>query len=241
MAAPSVTNTFTNNTTADASEVNTNFTDLVDYISDRNDGSVAWERCLVTNASSVPLIINNSTGTVNIANFQDNGTNVFQIVDGGNVYMNATKKLFLDGGSNTYITESSNDVISFFTSGTQRVTVSTTALTLANSLQLIIAATKSLILDGSGDTSISETADNQLSFFTAATNRMQINSGGSVILGAQSALATDATDGFAYIPRCAGAPSGTPTGVTGKVPVVYDTTNDKLMVYNGGWVGVTLS
>jgi len=40
----------------------------------------------------------------------------------------------------------------------------------------------------------------------------------------------------------AGAPSGTPTTYTGMVPVVIDTTNNKLMAYIGGaWKGVTLS
>lgn len=58
---------------------------------------------------------------------------------------------------------------------------------------------------------------------------------------ANAALSTSATDGFLYVPTCAGAPSGTPTTRTGTVALVYDTTNNKLMVYNGGWKGVTLA
>jgi hypothetical protein len=57
---------------------------------------------------------------------------------------------------------------------------------------------------------------------------------GSVISGNQAALATTATDGFLYIPTCAGLPTGVPTAVTGKVPIVADTTNNKLYVYLGG-------
>lgn len=49
------------------------------------------------------------------------------------------------------------------------------------------------------------------------------------------------TDGFLYLPTCAGAPSGTPTAYTGRVALVYDTTNNKLMAYNGAWKGVTLT
>lgn len=80
---------------------------------------------------------------------------------------------------------------------------------------------------------------------TIATNqagRTSVTSGndGNVILGGPIALATNATDGFAHIPTCAGAPSGTPTAVTGKVPMVYDTTNDHLYVYRAGWKKTTV-
>ena len=57
---------------------------------------------------------------------------------------------------------------------------------------------------------------------------------GNVISGNQAALATNATDGFLYIPTCAGTPTGTPTAITGKVPMVADTTNNKLYIYVGG-------
>lgn len=57
---------------------------------------------------------------------------------------------------------------------------------------------------------------------------------GNVISGNQAALATTATDGFLYIPTCAGTPTGTPTAITGKVPMVADTTNNKLYIYVGG-------
>jgi hypothetical protein len=47
-------------------------------------------------------------------------------------------------------------------------------------------------------------------------------------------IATNATDGFLYIPSCAGAPSGTPTTKTGFIPLVYDSTNNILYAYSGG-------
>ncbi len=62
----------------------------------------------------------------------------------------------------------------------------------------------------------------------------QITKAGSVIL-ADTVLATTATDGFTYVPTCAGIPTGVPTGQLGTAPVVYDTTDNKLYVYNGGW------
>lgn len=64
------------------------------------------------------------------------------------------------------------------------------------------------------------------------TKRMTIEQ--SVIIGTGSALATTATDGFLYIPTCAGTPTGVPTAVTGGSPLVIDSTNNKLYFYSGG-------
>lgn len=63
--------------------------------------------------------------------------------------------------------------------------------------------------------------------------RMRIDANGNVRVGS-GALATTATDGFLYIPTCAGTPTGTPTTVTGLAPMVADSTNNKLYVYLGG-------
>jgi len=49
-----------------------------------------------------------------------------------------------------------------------------------------------------------------------------------------AALATNATDGFLYVPTCAGTPTGTPTTFTGRAPIVINTTNNKLYFYSGG-------
>ena len=68
------------------------------------------------------------------------------------------------------------------------------------------------------------------------TQAMTLSAAGSLVLGA-AAVATTATDGFLYIPGCAGTPTGTPTAQTGRVPLVVDTTNNKLYFYSGGsWV-----
>lgn len=64
---------------------------------------------------------------------------------------------------------------------------------------------------------------------------------GTCFLGTVSG--TTATDGFLYIPYVAGAPTGTPYAPAGHnhVPIVYDVTNEKLMLYHGGWKGVALA
>lgn len=63
--------------------------------------------------------------------------------------------------------------------------------------------------------------------------RLTIDELGSVILGS-AALSTTATDGFLYLPSCAGTPTGAPTAKTGRVPLIVDTTNNKLYFYSGG-------
>ena len=65
------------------------------------------------------------------------------------------------------------------------------------------------------------------------TERARIPAAGGVVVGT-AALATTATDGFLYVPTCAGAPTGTPTTQTGTAPIVVDTTNNKLYFYSGG-------
>lgn len=67
-------------------------------------------------------------------------------------------------------------------------------------------------------------------------------SAGSLLLGSGSALATNATDGFVMIPSCAGAPTGAPNNAgAGAIPMVYDTTNNKIWFYNGSWRGVAVT
>jgi hypothetical protein len=69
---------------------------------------------------------------------------------------------------------------------------------------------------------------------TTYNERMRITSTGNIVAGASAALATTATDGFLYVPTCAGTPTGTPTAITGMAPIVVNTTNNKLYFYSGG-------
>ncbi len=61
---------------------------------------------------------------------------------------------------------------------------------------------------------------------------------GSVVVGG-AAIATNATAGFLYLPTCAGTPTGVPEVHTGTCAMVFDTTNNKLYIYDGGWLGGT--
>lgn len=63
--------------------------------------------------------------------------------------------------------------------------------------------------------------------------RCRLPAEGGFVVGT-AALATGASNGFLWVPSCAGTPTGTPTTFTGRVPIVVDTTNNKLYFYSGG-------
>ena len=89
----------------------------------------------------------------------------------------------------------------------------------------------------------STTQDAQIIFQTTSgtsrTTKLLISAKGNIVVGEEVTLATNATDGFAYIPSCAGVPTGTPTAYTGKVAMVIDSTNNKAYIYSGGaWVAL---
>jgi hypothetical protein len=76
------------------------------------------------------------------------------------------------------------------------------------------------------------------------SNSFSIDGTGNVLLGSgSSTLATNATDGFVFIPGGTGTPTGTPSiSPTGIYPMYYDATNNKLYVRNGGtWRSITLT
>jgi len=65
---------------------------------------------------------------------------------------------------------------------------------------------------------------------------------GNFVWSSGAALATNATNGFLYIPSCSGVPSGVPTVRTGAVPIVMDVVGSKLYAYRAGaWSSVSLA
>lgn len=79
---------------------------------------------------------------------------------------------------------------------------------------------------------------NTVQFLTGGTERARITSAGNVHAASGT---TTMTDGFFYIPAAAGAPTGVPTAIAGRVPMYYDTTNNNFYVYNGAWKKVLLA
>ena len=88
--------------------------------------------------------------------------------------------------------------------------------------------------------------DIYIGFNSAATSSLHLYSNnfqtvfinkGNTVVGA--AVTTTATDGFLYIPTVNGTKTGIPTTYSGTIPMVFDTSVNKLVVYTGGtWKSV---
>jgi hypothetical protein len=100
-----------------------------------------------------------------------------------------------------------------------------------NAITSNYGATNSWYLGGDGNI-------DTIVFKTAGSERLRVTSVGNVYTASG---ATGMTNGFFYIPAAAGVPTGVPTAVAGRVPMYYDTTNNKFYVYNGAWKSVLLS
>lgn len=75
----------------------------------------------------------------------------------------------------------------------------------------------------------------------APIERLRLDAFGNVVC-TNSDVTTTATDGFVYISSCAGTPTGVPSTFTGRVPMVVDSTNNRLYVYVGGsWKSTLLA
>lgn len=70
------------------------------------------------------------------------------------------------------------------------------------------------------------------------TTQLSIDPKHNVAVGS-GALATDADNGFLYIPGGNGVPTGTPTSKTGLFPLYFDYANNDLYIYNSGWQQVS--
>lgn len=81
--------------------------------------------------------------------------------------------------------------------------------------------------------------DVPIAYYGNAGRTVLVNSTATGLEFSGGVLATTATTGFIMLPTCAGAPTGVPTNGNGAV--VYDTTNNKLYVYNGAWKSVALT
>ena len=154
------------------------------------------------------------------------------------VYLPATNSVGIStaGGNAVYINSSGNVSIAGGNPPTQ-----TFNLYRSGSTQTVMAAGNSNTglngtyfgVDTAGNAIISQTQALAMTFSVNGLPRLAISAAGNPSIGA-GAVATAATDGFLYVPTCAGTPTGTPTTVTGFAPIVVDTTNNKLYFYSTG-------
>jgi len=100
-------------------------------------------------------------------------------------------------------------------------------------------------IDGGAQTSIIDstkqgtaTANYPLHVQVGGTNRAVFQTNSNVQLG--SAISgSSATSGFLYIPAVTTAMTATPGTVSGLVPICYNTDDNTIQVYNGGWTVIS--
>jgi hypothetical protein len=84
-------------------------------------------------------------------------------------------------------------------------------------------------------------ATNSLGFWSGSALRGEWDANGN-FTGTIGSHATTDTNGFIYVGAVAGVPTGVPAALTGNyannVPLVYDSTDNKLYAYDGGWQDV---
>jgi hypothetical protein len=160
--------------------------------------------------------------------FLTNGSERARITSGGNLLVGTTA----DNGARLVVGGTSSGAVA----GTRNVLQLRNANATGNQSSFLVfgsAGEEASCFIGN-DNAANGTERQVLSFGTAGIERARITSAGSFVAGAQAALATTATDGFLYVPTCAGTPTGTPTSITGMAPIVVNTTNNKLYFYSGG-------
>jgi len=194
-------------------------------------------------------ILNNANSVIQLKGFVANsGTGtVYQI--GVAATTTITSQLNIDGTLNA-IRFSGDDAINNSVTYMQRWTHTTSGTPTAGigiglEFEVECASTKRIgttieaittdVTNGSEDFDLSFKL---MTAGAAISEKLRISSTGN-IYGISGTTAM--TDGFFYIPSAAGAPSGTPTAISGRLPMYYDSTNNNFYIYNGAWKKVLLS
>ena len=125
------------------------------------------------------------------------------------------------------------------TTGAHNIVVSSGQSISGAAALTLTGTTTASLLSGSSTLTLGTTSASAMLWQINSTTVAKIDANNNVVLNATgSALSTSATNGFTYLPTCAGVPSGTPTGFTGAAPLVVDTTDNILYFTSGGtWYG----
>ena len=100
------------------------------------------------------------------------------VTTSGDITMGATDKLYLDGGSNTYIHESSADTMRFFCGGTSRFQIQADGV--------MIPSGALLYLDNGGNTYITEGSADVMRFYAGGAKQFECSGTNLTVVGALS-------------------------------------------------------
>jgi hypothetical protein len=202
--------------------------------------AISFTQAMTLNASGNLSLGGNFSLTASAAQkiFWDVAGQYLHYIEGGGVPGDSWVRIAAANGERLRLTSNSEAI---FGNGDAEATPNAATIRGTNGSGTNIAGAALLIQGGRGTGSANGGA---VSIRTAApgssgttlngvTERLRVPAVGGVVVGT-AALATNATDGFLYVPTCAGTPTGTPTTQTGTAPIVVDTTNNKLYFYSDG-------
>lgn len=164
----------------------------------RLDGSGSGDTYIHELAANVTAFVVGGTEFLRITS----STGLIQI-SSADLAVSATKKLFLDGGGDTYIAEASANRMEFVAGGALYFRVNgASAFVEVLAADLMIPSAKKLYLDGGSDTYIWEAASNRIDFVAGGSTLFQVHSTGltfSAALFMSVAATTFALGNKAYL------------------------------------------
>jgi len=200
----------------------------------------------LANGGTANSSFSGATNTVISTNSTATGLVQTSITDTGTL-VGIANPLTITGGSGLTLTAGANS-FSVVTTGSGALSIGGTGSTQIGVISIGRSTGNQTVAINSGATLSGSTSTITLGTSGVAGSTTNITIGGTANTStttmngntATPAGSTAMTKGFFYIPAAAGAPSGTPTAITGTVPMYYDTTNNRFYIYNGAWKLVAL-
>ena len=184
-------------------------------------GAVLLPNGAKIHSSAGGLNLNYNTGSNQSLNWYGGGTSaVFSVSNTGSATLAGT----LNVKSGLLFADAGNNKVGINT-GTPAVT-----LDVAGTIQ---ASTQINVKDANA---VLNRSGNDFNIQAFGGNNLLLQTTGAVVVGS-GPLTQGATTGFLYIPTITAVPTGVPVAFPGRVPIVFDTANNKLWVYNGAWKG----